>query len=439
MLATRSELLVFAFLAVASTVFGANEKLKEVFRWKQMDFQFADEAARNASIASGEFKHSNNLPLGIEVWEDKVFLTVPRWKSGVVSTLNYVKKDGGESPLLIPYPDWETNNVSAAPYDSRIVNTFRVRADECDRLWVMDSGLNDILENPALLSPPKILVFDLKTDKLLRVYPLQSGDIKEDSFFANIVVDVDKDKCDGAFAYMPDLGSYGLVVYDWAKNETYRVKHHFFYLDPLFGNYNIAGVNFQWSDGLFGIALGPRGDDGFRTMYFHPFSSTHEFSVSTKIIQNKTIASNSYYEYRVLGSRGPNSQASASFLDIPSGVLFYTQVNKNGVGCWNSVKHANKYSADTNDLVSSDNQTMIFPNDLKVDQQSNLWVITDRMPLFMFKQLDENDINFRVLSAPVNETIKGTVCDVVAASSGCIVEFTYAIFLFWGIVLSSYQ
>lgn len=317
---------------------------------------------------------------------------------------------GGESPQLIPYPDWETNNVSVAPHDAKIVNTFRVRADECDRLWVMDSGLNDILENPALLSPPKIMVFDLKTDKLLRVYPLQTGDIKEDSFFANIIVDVDKSSCDKAYAYMPDLGSYGLVVYDWANNETYRVKHHYFHFDPLAGNYHIGGVNFQWTDGLFGIALGPRGDDGYRTMYFHPLSSTREFAVSTKIIQNKTIASDSYYEYKILGSRGPDSQATSSFLDIPSGVLFYTQVNKDGVGCWNSVKHATEYSADTNGLVSSDNTTMIFPNDLKVDRQSNLWVITDRLPSFIYKHLDENEINFRILSAPVNEVIKGTVC-----------------------------
>lgn len=313
--------------------------------------------------------------------------------------------------MLIPYPDLETNSVSQAPYDTKIVNTFRVRADECDRLWVMDAGLNNILEDPQLLSPPKLLIFDLKTDKLLRTFPLQAGDIKEDSFFANIVVDVDKNKCDEAFGYMPDLGSYGLVVYDWKNNETYRVKHHYFHFDPLAGNYHIGGVNFQWTDGLFGIALGPRGDDGFRTMYFHPLSSTREFAVSTKIIQNKTIASDSYYQYRVLGSRGPDTQATSSFLDLPSGVIFYTQVNRDGVGCWNSKKHENEYSADTNGLVSSDNQTMIFPNDLKVDRDSNLWVLTDRLPNFIYKHLDENEINYRVLSAPVSSLIKGTVCE----------------------------
>lgn len=388
----------------------ANAKLKEVFKWKQVTFEYPDEAARRTSVESGEFKQSNNIPLGIEVWEDKVFLTVPRWKSGVVSTLNYVKKNGGESPALIPYPNRETNAVNEGPYDNKIVNTFRVRADECDRLWVMDSGLNNILEDPQLLSSPKVLVFDLKTDKLLRVYPLQTTDIKEDSFFANIIVDVDPSMCDKAFAYMPDLGSYGLVVYDWANNETYRIKHHYFHFDPLAGDYHIGGVNFQWTDGLFGIALGAREPDGFRTMYFHPLSSTREFAVNTKIIQNKTIASDSYYHYKVLGSRGPDSQATASFLDIPSGVLFYTQVNKDGIGCWNSVKHAHEYSADTNGLVASDNQTMIFPNDLKVDRQSNLWVITDRLPSFIYKHLDEDEINFRVLTAPVSEIIKDTVC-----------------------------
>jgi Major royal jelly protein len=34
------------------------------------------------------------------------------------------------------------------------------------------------------------------------------------------------------------------------------VKHNFFHFDPLQGDLTVGGVNFQWTDGVFGMALG---------------------------------------------------------------------------------------------------------------------------------------------------------------------------------------
>lgn len=59
--------------------------------------------------------------------------------------------------------------------------------DECDRLWVMDTGLADILGDPMQISPPALVIFDLKTDKLIRRYSLPDSHVKEDTFFANVV------------------------------------------------------------------------------------------------------------------------------------------------------------------------------------------------------------------------------------------------------------
>lgn len=54
----------------------------------------------------------------------------------------------------------------------------------------MDTGLADILGEPKQVSPQAIVVFDLNTDKLIRRYNLKPDDIKEDSFFANIVKNI---------------------------------------------------------------------------------------------------------------------------------------------------------------------------------------------------------------------------------------------------------
>lgn len=111
----------------------------------------------------------------------------------------------------MPYPNWQANlldvdgfstadtmggrmSAPKAPVvdgqlvdNSSIISTFRIRADECDRLWVMDSGLADILGNPKQIAPPALVIFDLNTDQLIRRYTIPADFIKDDSFFANVV------------------------------------------------------------------------------------------------------------------------------------------------------------------------------------------------------------------------------------------------------------
>lgn len=84
----------------AAPISSANsEKLKEVFHWKTVDYAWEKPEHREAALASGEYVPSSNLPLGLASWKDKLFVTVPRWKGGVISSLNYVKV-GGEKHLI---------------------------------------------------------------------------------------------------------------------------------------------------------------------------------------------------------------------------------------------------------------------------------------------------------------------------------------------------
>ena len=71
--------------------------------------------------------------------------------------------------------------------NATIISTFRIQKDACDRLWVLDTGLADILGNPKQITPNAIVIFDLKTDKLVRRFQIPKDQTKEDTFFANIV------------------------------------------------------------------------------------------------------------------------------------------------------------------------------------------------------------------------------------------------------------
>lgn len=415
----------FCIAAIVATVYTVDAvKLKEKFKWREVEFDWPSQEAKQEAISSGKYVVPNNLPLGLERWHDKLFITVPRWKSGVAASLNFVNISDGLSPVLHPYPSWEANLLPARSDaadkestssksledNSTIISTFRVRADECDRLWVIDTGLADILGNPMQFATPSLVIFDLFSDKLIRRHYFPESLLKEDSFFANVIVDADRGNCDNAFAYVPDLGGYQVVVYSFNEDKSWRIKHNFFHFDPLSGDYNIGGVNFQWTDGVFGMAVGKRLRDGTKPIYFHAFSSTKEFMVSNKILQNETYSQKpeSYYDYKLMGDRGTNSQSSAEFFDQETGIIFYTQVNKDGIGCWNTAK---PLTQDTQGLVDSDSDALIFPNDLKVDTESNLWVLSDRLPMFIFTSLDPAEYNYRILTGTIREIIKGTPCE----------------------------
>ncbi len=123
---------------------------------------------------------------------------------------------------------------------SKIANVFRLHVDVCDRLWLVDTGLIDILGTRQVVHEPKIQVYNLNNDQLIKEYTLPKDLLKENTFLANIIADVSKDRCDDAFAYVADLGSNALIVYSLLNDESWRVTHHFFHFDPINGDYNIG-------------------------------------------------------------------------------------------------------------------------------------------------------------------------------------------------------
>lgn len=46
------------------------------------------------------------------------------------------------------------------------------------------------------------------------------------------------------------------------ENDSWRVKHNYFHFDPLAGEYEVGGIKFQWTDGVFGLALSKINTDG---------------------------------------------------------------------------------------------------------------------------------------------------------------------------------
>jgi dopachrome tautomerase len=145
--------------------------------------------------------------------------------------------------------------------------------------------------------------------------------------------------------------------------------------------FTLIGLQFQWTDGLFSVALSTTKTDGSRTAFFHPLAGTGEFTVSTKILKNEDFASRRTHgtDFKFLGTRGPNSQSGTHFYDAKNHVLFFAEMQKNAISCWKiptrtaMAKEALKPS--NIHIVAQNNQTMIYPVDLEVNDEKSFSII----------------------------------------------------------------
>jgi hypothetical protein len=250
-------------------------------------------------------------------------------------------------------------------------------------------------------------VFDLATDRRIRRYEFRPEDTNPNTFIANIAIDIGKN-CEDAYAYFSDELGYGLISYSWEQNKSWRFAHSFFFPDPLRGDFNIAGLNFQWGEeGIFGMALSSLQADGYRTLFFSPLASHREFSVSTKVLRDSTRLEESFHDFSYFQEERAGNAHTTSRVMSETGVMLFNLIDQNAVGCWDS---STPYSPQNHGIVDRDDETLVFPADVKIDETNTVWVISDRMPVFLIAELDYTDINFRIFSAPLDTLLAGTVC-----------------------------
>lgn len=139
--------------------------------------------------------------------------------------------------MLKPYPNWASHQSNQENQAPQIVSPFRIRADSCGRLWVMDTGM----AARKRVANPKLLIYNLINDQLISTYTIPDDQLNDSSFFANIAVE--ENNCDDSFAYLADLARPGLVVYSLKDNSSWLVEHHYFHIEPLAGNMNVSGVS----------------------------------------------------------------------------------------------------------------------------------------------------------------------------------------------------
>uniref|UniRef100_A0A1A9WS38 Bee-milk protein n=1 Tax=Glossina brevipalpis TaxID=37001 RepID=A0A1A9WS38_9MUSC len=155
----------------------------------------------------------NNVPMGVTHHKGRLFITMPRRRVGIPSTLNYIdlRKDGNEvSPKLHAYPNFDINQIKAN--SGNLVSVYRTSVDSCQRLWFIDTGILEYPNNRMQIQKPSIWIIDLNTDRVIRRFDIPETIVEQGHGLASITVDTDKG-CDQTFAYIPDLVYNQIYVY----------------------------------------------------------------------------------------------------------------------------------------------------------------------------------------------------------------------------------
>lgn len=150
---------------------------------------------------------------------------------------------------------------------------------------------------------------------------------------------------------------------------------------PSHGTHTISGESFDLMDGILGVAINENKNTADRMLYFHALASEVENVVPLNILNDRAAWQsdpNSYAsEFKVLGSRGTQSAASA--IDS-NGNLFFGLNTMNALACWDTAKRPLARAA-IKTLVKDD-EKLQFAAGMKVirntQNEDELWIVTNR-------------------------------------------------------------
>ncbi|XP_054257698.1 protein yellow-like [Macrosteles quadrilineatus] len=342
-------------------------RMHVVVSWPGVDILFSSDAAKNAALANGSYDPSKMTVWSILPYGDRLFLFCPNQFKGTYSTVNFIYMNDVtniESPKLRPYP----------PTLNSIVSVFRaVTSCEDYHMYFVDDGVDSFYDVRVRRHPPRLFKVHLPSDTLRHLYTLAPDDYTDTSAFSNLVVD----QCGDAYVvYICDLTDYAVVVVDLHRNASHRVRHPYFVMDPFSAFLDTpAGYRHTFlNDGVAALALSPclehKSD---RTLYFASSGGRHLFAVSTDILRDKTLSSDTS-KYRVVGYRGDRSQSNNLVYNTQTDVMLYGTTQENSLYCWNTRKGL---TPQTQRLVLRDDAWYRTPNDLQEDCHGGLWALAN--------------------------------------------------------------
>ena len=242
--------------------------------------------------------------------EGRIFASAPAAQSGD-RLIEVNAQTGG----VTPYPD-QNWNISGTDTEHEWAVPQAMWVDKADHLWVLDSG-RAVLADAKSGAKPKLVEFDLSSNKVIRSYGFDSTVAPTDS-----LNDVRIDLVHG-YAYLTNVGNRGSLVVLNLKTGTSRqvlVGDRSTYADPQ-QHLMIGDQPAQTNDGkqvaihADGIALSPDA----KWLYYRPLTDHNYWRVPTSALINAGLpAAQLSRKVQYLGS----AELTGGLIMGPHGTLY---------------------------------------------------------------------------------------------------------------------
>ncbi|XP_011880237.1 PREDICTED: major royal jelly protein 1-like [Vollenhovia emeryi] len=400
----RHFILFILILSITTVSFG---KVRPEYQWKYLDLLWESPQQKQEAIDSGSYNPSVAFLYDVDKAPDgRVFITAVKDKGVPVSLMTVTNKQGEGGPLLRPYPDWswyrnttECNGLAGGVYQIDI---------KCNHLFVVDDGTS----GEDHLCSPRLLIFDLSTDKLVkRVFiPNKIAHNKVDyGLLASVIVyapDCSNVK-DNAVVFMGDVEGAGIVVYNARTSKMCRVESDFMKATDI--HMVIDDLSIPFNDTIFGLTI--IGEN----LYYAALAGNKIYKIEyPKLVQcsQKDMDKANQQTQLVAALKKPTATLASDRCAI-----FFNDITKTAIMCADATKAID--SKNTASLVY-DPKLQRFSSGMKI-RQGELLMLSNKYYIHVSdyfglvqppyqRLLNLDEINFSVFSIPISEIEKNTNC-----------------------------
>uniref|UniRef100_A0A6V7K5K3 Uncharacterized protein n=1 Tax=Bracon brevicornis TaxID=1563983 RepID=A0A6V7K5K3_9HYME len=369
-------------------------KTEEVYRWKVLDVDWPSEEIKSKTIKDGGYVPENNALAGIKVWKDQMFLTVPRWKSGVPVTLGVVPispVDGDREPKLKAYPNWQSQEVGNCQA-FQFVQSMEI--DPYGRMWVLDSGRTETLaDEPIPRCPPRLVILDIEDGgKVLRVHEFPEHVTPRKVSYLNDLV---LDSTGTGYAYISDTSEKdpGLIVYSLKDNLSWKIRHPSMEEDKDARKIVSSGATVEVDFPVDGIALSGL-DEADRLVYYCPLAAYDLYALPTSVLKQNVTDVDEHVQ-----RLGRKSSQTDGMIMTADGRLYFGLVAEEAVAVWD-VSQETLVSAGE-EIATQNHQTMLWPDTFALDEEGYMFFVANSLQNFIEDEIDSNKYNFRVFKTDV--------------------------------------
>ncbi|XP_069114662.1 protein yellow-like [Argopecten irradians] len=385
---TIAKLAILSVLVQASVVATQPRQAEIVYQWRSLDYAWPNDTVKQDFIADKRFIVENNIITGIKVLDGSVYVSVPRWKPGVPSTLNKLKTNpiNSEDTILEPYPNWEMQTLGKCGA-LQYVQSMEIDPNT-GHMWIIDTGrINILTPHSQNLCPAKLVIYDIRNNQIIHVYEFPDNVVSRTTNFMNDIV-IDYVNGVASFAYITDTYDAKLYVYDVKKDTSYFFKHSSMEFEPgtetihVGQNYMITTANID------GISI----SFDFRFLYFCAMNGYSLYRVSTAQLRNQSAV----FSAERIGRKTYLTDGMV-FTDR---ALYFGGLTTNSVYKWPT--NPNNQRAFNQQLVISNKTSLRWVDTFAIDSQ-NLWLVANGLDGYVIERKNLTQANIFVWRIPIGE------------------------------------